>query len=99
MTEAIAQDLQRFLEIELTKEARLARRLPDPCRFRSRPLGLPSGVRIAALSLEPSPLQMRVTSKESGHAFVAPQQPSFQVRLTNITGIGQPYELGLALTH
>jgi hypothetical protein len=99
LTKAFAQDVDGWMEIELTKEIRLARRLPDPCRFRSRPLGLPSGVRIAALTLERSPLQMRVTSKEPGHAFVMPQKPTFQVRLTNITSAEQPYELGLTLTH
>jgi hypothetical protein len=99
LTEAFAQDLSPWMEMELTKEVRLARRVPDPNRTRARPLGLPSGVRIAALTLERSPLQMRVTSKETGHAFVVPQQPTFDVRLTNITGAEQPYELELALTH
>jgi hypothetical protein len=99
MTEAFAQDLDRFLEIELTKEIRLARRQPDPCRFRSRPLGLPSGVKIAGITLEKSPLQMRVSSKETGHAFFEPQKPAFQVRLTNITAAAQAYELNLTLTH
>lgn len=98
-TESFAQDLQRWIEIELTKEIRLARRQPDPNRFRSRPLGLPSGVKIAALTLEKSPLQMRVVSKESGHAFVEPQKPTFQVHLTNITNVDQAYELTLTLTH
>jgi hypothetical protein len=98
-TEAFSQDVERWIEIELTKEIRLARRQPDPCRFRSRPLGLPSGVRIAALTLERSPLQMQVTSKETGHAFVEPQKPTFKVHLTNITGTDQTYDLALALTH
>ncbi len=99
MTEAFAQDLERFLEIEVTKEVRLARRQPDPNRFRLRPLGLPSGVRLAALTLERSPLQMRVGSKETGHAFVEPQQPTFQVRLSNITGSEQAYRLAFEATH
>jgi hypothetical protein len=99
MTEAFAQDIERWIEIELTKEIRLARRQPDPCRFRSRPLGLPSGLKIAGLTLERSPLQMRVTSKETGHAFTEPQKPTFQVRLVNITAVEQPYELLLMLTH
>jgi hypothetical protein len=99
VTEAFAQDINPWIEIELTKEVRLARRVPDPNRLRSRPLGLPSGVRIAALTLERSPLQMRVTSKEGGHAFVQPQKPTFAIRLTNITGAEQAYELGLTLTH
>jgi hypothetical protein len=99
MTGAFAQDINPWMEIELTKEVRLTRRVPDPNRTRSRPLGLPSGVRLAALTLERSPLQMRVTSKESGHAFVQPQPPTFEIKLTNITAAEQPYELGLTLTH
>lgn len=99
MTKAIAQDLQNFLEIELTKEIHLARRQPDPNRFRLRPLGLPSGVRVAALTLERSPLQMRVTSKESGHAFEEPGKPTFQVRLHNIAAGEQPYKLVVSATH
>jgi hypothetical protein len=97
--EAFAQDLDRWMEIELTKEVRLARRQPDPCRIRSRPLGPASGVRIAALTLERSPLQMRVRSKEPGHAFVVPQRPTFDVRLTNLTAAELPYELSVRLTH
>src|SRR5207248_1982583 len=99
MTAAVAQDLEGFLDIELTKEIRLARHQPDPNRFRRRPLGLPSGVRVAALTLERCPLQMRVGSKERGHAFTEPQKPSFQVRLENITGAEQAYGLTLAATH
>jgi hypothetical protein len=99
LTQAIAQDLSKFLEIELTKEIRLARHVPDPNRFRLRPLGLPSGVRIAALTLERSPLQMRVGSKEVGHAFVEPQKPTFQIRLQNITPAEQTYRLTLVATH
>src|SRR5262249_31572198 len=99
MTEAFAQDMERFIDIELTKELRLARRQPDPNRFRVRPLGLPSGVRIAALTLERSPLQMRVGSKESGHAFVEPQKPTFQVRLHNITTSDKAFQLMLRATH
>jgi hypothetical protein len=99
LTEAFAQDMERFIEIELTKELRLARRQPDPNRFRIRPLGPASGVRIAALTLERSPLQMRVGSKESGHAFVEPQKPTFQVRLQNITAAEQPYRLMLTASH
>jgi len=99
ISEALAQDFDHYLDLELTKEVRLTRRQPDPNRTRSRPLGLPSGVRIAAMTLERSPLQMHVSSKESGHAFVAPQKPRFAIRLTNITQAEQSYELNLTLTH
>ncbi|HUS90954.1 MAG TPA: hypothetical protein VM695_03850 [Phycisphaerae bacterium] len=99
MAHAFAQDLDKYIEIELTKEVRLARRSPDPCRFRYRPLGLPSGVRIAAITLERSAIQMKVGSAVAGHAFVEPQAPTFQVRLENITSGRQPYELSLSAVH
>ena len=99
MDTAFAQDIPDFIEIELTKEVRLARRRPDPNRYRFRPLGLPSGVRIAAITLEQSPLQLRVSSREIGHAFVEPQQPTFQVTLRNITSAAQEYNLTLQATH
>ena len=94
---AFAQDMDpaKPLEIEVTKEVRLARRCPDPARYRYRPLGLPSGVRIAAITLEKSPLQMRVTGSEVGNAFVEPQMPTFKVSLTNITPLDQAYRLAL----
>ena len=96
-TFAFAQDLapEKPLAIELTKEIRLARRSPDPCRFRYRPLGLSSGVRLAALTLEKSPLQMRVSSDQTGHAFVEPQTPTFRISLTNILPTAQAYALSL----
>ena len=96
---AFAQDLDRFLEIMLTKEIRLARRQPDPCRFRYRPLGLPSGVRIAALTLEKSPLQMHVGSGVSGHAFEEPGAPTFQVKLHNILPAAQAFTLQAQAKH
>ena len=77
----------------------MARRDPDPNRYRYRPLGLPSGVRIAAITLERIPLQLRVGSREIGHAFVEPQQPTFQVTLHNITSSAQEYNLTLQATH
>ena len=106
---AIAQDLSipqeyykvptEMMEIELTKEVHTAIIAPWACRFRYRPLGSPSGVRIAAITLEKAPLQMRVTSKETGHAFVEPGTPTFQVRLENITAKPQPYTLVARARH
>jgi len=93
MPDAFAQDIVQYFDIEITKEVRLARRQPDPCRFRTRPLGLPSGVTISGLELELSPLQLRVTSEEAGHAFVAPRVPTFAVTLTNITDRAQSFRL------
>ncbi|MBI4026316.1 MAG: hypothetical protein HY360_15130 [Verrucomicrobia bacterium] len=95
---AFAQDLQRVMEIELTKEVRLARRRPDPARYRYRPLGLPSGVRVAAVTLERSPLQMRVTSEEPGHAFVDPVCPEFTVTLSSLAPVPQAFALQAVAT-
>jgi hypothetical protein len=80
---AIAQDLGGVLQIEVTKQVRLAVRQTDPNRFRRRPLGLDSGVRIAAITLERPAVSMHVSSREVGHAFCEPQTPRFQVQLRN----------------
>lgn len=100
MPESFAQDVVGdLLEIELTKEVRLARRSPDPCRFRERPLGLPSGVEIAAITLEKSPLQMVVASRKPGHVFVAPETPAFSVNLTNISEKRLPFTVRATALH
>lgn len=100
LTRAFAQDiLDGVIDVELTKEVRLARRSPDPNRFRWRPLGLPSGVRIAAITFERSPLQMTVTSSEGGHLFVEPQRPTFTVKLQNISPEKQAFTLSAKATH
>ena len=100
MIDALAQDiLDDVMDIELTKPVSLARHVPDPNRFRYRPLGPASGVRIAALTLERSPLQMRVRSDEAGHAFVEPSTPVFEIELRNITEKLQPYALVLEAIH
>ena len=59
---AIAQDLagRRAIDIDITKELRLAIRRPDPNRFRIRPLGLPSGVQIFAMTFERTPAISRL---------------------------------------
>ena len=99
MDDLFAQDLGKPMDVELTKEIRLARRQPDPARFHYRPLGLPSGVRIAAITFEKSPLQMRVTGAEAGNAFVEPQKAQFKIRLENITANEQPYRLAMTATY
>jgi len=99
MGEAFAQDIVgEFIEIELTKEVRLARHQPDPNRFNHRPLGPASGVRIVGLTLEKSPLQMRVTSPEHGHVFEEPAVPTFTVQLHNISDVARDWRLRLVAT-
>ena len=98
-TVAFSQDLKGFLDVELTKEIRLARRAPDPCRFRTRPIGAPSAVRIAAITFERSPLQMRLTGKEFGNVFVQPMTPAFKLELRNVTGEPRSYAVAFEARH
>jgi hypothetical protein len=83
---AIAQDYKQFrsLWLEFTKELRTAINLPDPNRFCMRPAGVPSGVRIHAVTLERSPLQMEMTATEPGNVFNEPQTPTFRLKLVNV---------------
>ncbi|MFW6058786.1 MAG: hypothetical protein ACODAQ_01305 [Phycisphaeraceae bacterium] len=100
MPRAFAQDIRdERIDVELTKQVRLARRRPDPARFRYRPLGLPSGAQVWAVTFEKSPLQMNVTSDAAGHAFEQPEKPTFSVELTNITDQAQPYTLRAEAKH
>lgn len=90
--EAFAQDVEgETMDIELTKEIRLARRTPDPNRFRWRPLGPSSGVRVAALTLERSPIQFKVKASEVGALFEQPAEARFEIDLQNITDQPQEY--------
>lgn len=98
-TVAFSQDIKDFLDVELTKEIRLARRSPDPCRFRTRPIGAPSGVRIAAITFERSPLRMRITGKEFGNVFVQPATPAFTLALHNVTNEPRYYAVTFEARH
>jgi hypothetical protein len=83
---AIAQDYRQFrtLWLEFTKELRTAINLPDPNRYCVRPAGVPSGVRIHAVTLERSPLQMEMTATEPGNVFNEPQTPTFRLKMLNV---------------
>ncbi len=98
---AFGQDLaaRPTMEIEITKEVHMQRRSPDPNRFRYRPQGLPSGVRIAAVTLEKSPLQLKLTSGVPGHVFELPEKPRFTLALQNVTAAPQSYNLTVRTRH
>jgi hypothetical protein len=87
------------MDLQPTKDIFLARHKPDPARFRWRPLGLPSGVKIEAITLELSPLQMTIHGTETGNAFVEPQKPAFKAELRNISDKAQTFTLGLRGTN
>ena len=71
----LASPDENHLEMELTKTVRLS------WRFTPKPVGPRSAVHIFAVTLEESPLEMVVTSKEDGHIFEQPQVPAMDVRL------------------
>jgi hypothetical protein len=83
---AMSQDFRQFKTFwfELTKEMKTAINLPDPNRYCLRPAGVPSGVRIHAVTLERSPLEMEMTAAELGNVFNEPQTPTFHLKLVNV---------------
>lgn len=85
---AIAQDFKYTptFWLDFTKELQIAINQPDPNRFQMRPLGLPSGVRIYAVTLERATLQMEMTAAEPGNVFNEPQVPTFKLDLYNVLG-------------
>lgn len=87
---AFAQDFKEewALDVEVTKELRLAIRQPDPCRYQVRPLGAPSGVHLFGMTFARSPVQMEVASSEAGHVFNEPQTPTFRVELRGAGRVG-----------
>ncbi len=90
---AIAQDFadRKVLDVEVTKELRLAIRRPDPCRFTYRPLGLPSGVHLFGLTFERCGFRLVLSSREPGHVFNRPQVPTFEAHMQGLDEVaGSP---------
>lgn len=56
----ILQDFknQFVIDVDITKRVRLVVRRSDPCRYQTRHLGLPCGVRIYDLTFERAPVKM-----------------------------------------
>jgi len=81
----LAQDFKDHwaLDLDITKKVGLAVNLPDPYRYQLRPVGDPSGVRIFAVTLQRSSLQMDLAAPEPGNVFNEPQRPTFTVLLRN----------------
>lgn len=101
LAQAIAQDFagRPSLDVDVTKELRLAIRRPDPCRFQIRPLGLPSGVRLFGLTFERAPVQMEVQGTAPGQVFNEPETPAFRVTLSPISTAPGRCSLEAVATH
>ncbi len=62
------------LDLELTKELHQVTKL-NHANYSTKPLGKPSGVRVFGLTLERSPLRVRLRSKQVGNVFYAGEKP------------------------
>jgi len=72
---------QTALALELTKQVLDHRAYPDPAYYGSFQGGLPSGVRIFALTLEEGPARLIATGNRTGNVYVHPEEPVWQITL------------------
>ncbi len=75
---------EHTLSLELTKQVHDWRMYPDPAVYDRFQGGLPSGVRIFAMTLEEAPVRLIASSNRTGNAFVSPETPVWQARLSNL---------------
>ena len=71
-----------YLELELTKELHDVE-TANHGAYSTKPLGLPSGVQVYALTLERAPVQVRVRSRQIGNVFYRAEHPSLQLEMRN----------------
>jgi hypothetical protein len=83
------------LELELTKQVHIHRSYPDPIYYSHHQAGPPSGVHVFALTLERPVVDVDIQPDQFAHIWTAPQQPSYTIKLHNITAQQQDAELEL----
>jgi len=74
----------QYLDLELTRELHQATRL-NHANYSIKPLGKPSGVRVFGLTLERSPLRIRLVQKQVGNVFYAAEKPELALSLNNVS--------------
>jgi hypothetical protein len=82
---ALSSDFRNedLLCIELTKEIQDFRAFPDPCNYGTFQGGLPSAVRLYALTLEQAPVSAIASCPRAGNTYVHPERPVWRVQLAN----------------
>ncbi|MBM4039166.1 MAG: hypothetical protein FJ290_11700 [Planctomycetes bacterium] len=90
---------EHTLSLELTKQVHDWRAYPDPCVYDRFQGGLPSGVRIFAMTLEEAPIRLIASSNRTGNAFVSPETPIWHVKVENLRGRPVPFRLRLTSGH
>jgi len=73
-----------FLSLELTKQVFPYRSYPDPANYSWFQGGLPSGVRIFAMTFEEAPVRFIASGNRWGNTYVAPEPPVWRVSLENL---------------
>jgi hypothetical protein len=89
---------EHALSMELTKQVHDYRMYPDPAVYDRFQGGVPSGVRIFAMTLEEAPIKLLASSNRTGNAFVSPEEPIWQVRLANLRQREMPVAIRLTIT-
>lgn len=69
--------------LELTKEVKGFRAYPDPMYYGYFQAGLPSAVRVFAMTLQRAPLEFNAHGNRPGNTYPYPEQPVWQVDVTN----------------
>jgi len=70
------------LDLELTKELHRVQK-QNYANFSTKPLGKPSGVRVFALTLEHSPVVVRLVPRRVGNVFYASERPALELSVAN----------------
>ena len=83
-----------IIEVELTKDVQVYRAYPDPNHYSGYAAGLPSSVRVFAMTAESAPVAIRFDPEVLGNIWVE-SSPSYLVTARNLTG--HPADVALTL--
>jgi hypothetical protein len=78
-------DLPR-IGLEITKQVQYYRAYPDPLEYSYHGAGLPSSVKIYAMTLEKAGVDIEINPEKYGHVWTAPEVPGYSIDLKNQTG-------------
>lgn len=87
---------QDFLEVELTKDLSVYAMYPDPCYHTLHQAGLPSSVRVYAMTAEMAAFEVSAVPQRRGSLFTEGETPSFRVGVKNLRGAACTAEVAFA---
>lgn len=74
---------EQVYHLELTKVVQGFRAFPDPFYYGYYQAGLPSAVRVFAMTLERAPVEFNAHGNRPGHTYPFPERPVWQVDVVN----------------